>query len=451
MSDETRNVDDTGARTRAIDDRLLEVVGTLAAQGWPAVEVYAKRGRSRVLTMKTRREASKLHEEEGWAVRAGDDRRSFFQAVSGRPNPATSWPEADGHGLRLPEEQTATGWAPPPDLDAPLLGENEARGLLRGIDRALDTELPGARLLHAELSDGSSEAQLASSRGMRAVVRQRTASLYLEARGPRDHKPGSVSLIQAARGARHFHPLALARRLADRLLVATRGEAPARDRGEFLLAPPVATRLLAALVPLVVGPGATDRLAAFADRRGRIGSGLLTLIDDGRLPGGLLEAPVDGEGVPTREMVLIDAGRVRQPLLGWRQAKQTQSASGCCLRPSWRDEPTAGATHLFVPPDPESSVASMLGDVTRGYYLLDVEGAIDADLDGDRFAAPVCGFGIDAGQPTGAVSGAWLTGSITSLLHGIVALGRDLTFLPLGGMIGAPSMLIRGLELRRRP
>ena len=56
------------------------------------------------------------------------------------------------------------------------------------------------------------------------------------------------------------------------------------------------------------------------------------------ISGGIAEAPVDGEGQPTREVVLVDEGGYRQPLLAWWQsAAAPKRASGCVLRPGWRD------------------------------------------------------------------------------------------------------------------
>ena len=78
-----------------IDDALLDVMAALRAEGWPEVEVYAKRGRSRTLRIGCQREAMQLDDELGWALRAGDDRRSVALAVSGTPRADLSWPEAD--------------------------------------------------------------------------------------------------------------------------------------------------------------------------------------------------------------------------------------------------------------------------------------------------------------------------------------------------------------------
>lgn len=435
-----------------LSPEALAVLETLATEGFEDVEVYTKRGRSRTVSLVTGQQTSCEREEAGWAVRAGDARRSFFYAASGLPDPDTPWPEADGLGLRLPTPRPAPAWTPPSELDAPLIGENEAGALLAGLERALGEEIPKARLTSAVLEDGSSESHLVSNRSLRAATRQRAAALRLEAIGA-ERTAGSISLVAVERHARRFNPVALARRLADRLLIAHSGSSPARDRGAVLLAPPVAAQLLAALRGLWIGPQATAAIAPFVDRSGRAASSAFTLVDDGRLATGLLAAPVDGEGQPTREVALVEEGIFRQPLLAWWQtAREPARGVGCSLRPSWRDLPRPGPTHLFLRPDPRVTAGSLLTDTPRGYYLLDVEGGARVTADFERFALPVCGFAIDGGRPTGAVSGAWLTGSVSTLLHGIVAVARDLTFLPFGnGMVGAPTVLVKGLELRHAP
>lgn len=425
---------------------LDEILRALLKRHLTDAEVYVKRGRSRRLERTPVTETSSTSQERAWAVRAGNRRGSFFAAATGDPSPAGPWPEpVAGHALELPEPVPVPAWSPPSDFETPLTGEREGLKLLESLGRELESELPKARLLRAVLEDGSSEAELANSRGVRALTRSRIATLYLEAAGP-GRPAATASLYIAAREPRRFHPTALARRLADRLAISAAGSPPARDTGDFLLAPGVAMRILAGLLPLLVGPGPGSRLIG---ARGRFGSDRVTLIDNGRLSGGAFEAPVDGEGVPTREVVLVEEGLFRQPLLAWWQEGAAHGeTSGCTRRPGWRDLPLPGPTHLYLRPEPKTPVAALLGAVAQGYYLIDATGPGRFDLATDRFALPVCGFAVEAGRASAPVAGAWLCGGIGTFLKGIAGVGRDLTFHPLDGMIGSPTLLVTGLELR---
>lgn len=428
-----------------------EILAALPGGATELAEVYLKQGRTRRYRVGVQGAEVTLSEERGWAVRAGSDRSSFFAAGSGRPQPGGPWPEPDGAGLRLPEPSAPARWRPPADLESPLAGEREVMALFEGFEKALRERAPGARLLEGELDDGSSRAELVSSLGVRAELRRRLASLRLEVAGP-GRLPVSLRLELAAREPRRFAARELAGLAAERLDVRQGGTPVARDRGELLLAPAVAAPILAALAPLWVGPQAGAVARRLQDRGGRIGSRRLTVIDDGRLPEGLLTGPVDGEGSPTREIPLVVEGRFRQPLLTWWQAAGGRArGSGCVARPGWRDLPVPGPTHLYLRPEPGVTPAELAAAVSRGYHLIDALGPARVDLAGDRLAIPVCGVALRAGRRGKPFAGSWLYGGVGAFLQGLRAVGSDLAFLPLGGLIGAPSLLVTGLELRAAP
>lgn len=431
-----------------VSRQLGDVTTALTNAGWPEVEVYRKQGRSRRLEHSSEGRTAVFTQEEGWAVRAGDARRSFFATGTGGPEPDGPWPEADGGGLRLPASGPVAPWIPPSDLETSLMGENEGHSFLDALARCLEEELPGAILSSAVFEDGSSEVELRSSHGIEARYRNRVASLRLEATLPGE-RDSQTSLQLAERQARSFNPRGLAQSLANRLVVAARGRAAQRDRGEMLLAPEVGSHLLWGLAPFLQGRKSRARLESLRDRRGKLASAAWTLIDDGRLRGGVLEAPVDGEGVGTGKTVLMEEGVLGRPLLPWWEVSPSKSRPpGCRLRAGWRHLPQTGPTHLYLKPDPRVGVNALLSEVARGYYFIGTAGRGLFDMEEGRFSMPVFGFAVHRGQAAGPVAGAWLCGGIRALLHGVQAAGRDLSFLPLRGMVGSPSLLVTGLEVR---
>jgi len=428
--------------------RLQEIFKSLQRSGMEEVEVYLKSGRSRRFEIGLQGKAGSASVERGWAIRAGSPRSSLFVAGTGLPRADLKWPEPDGQPWCLPAALPIPPWHPPTDLDHSLVAESEAVALLTGIERALVREVPGSRLIRGQLEEGTSETSILSTGGIEVDYRSRAASLLVEVVGPWQGS-ASAALSLAERGHHAFHPAAIGKRLANRLLLTQQGEAPSRERGDLLVGSAVATRLLASLLPLLLGAEAEALARRFRDRQGRIGSDLLTIIDDGRLVGGVLAGPVDGEGLPTGPVVLIEEGKYRQPLADWRQSRnQQQPVVACTRRDSWRDVPRTSPSHLYLQPQTGVAVGDLLGSVTRGYYLLEPLGPGEFDFERDQFRLSVCGFVLRQGQATAPLSRTWLEGGISAFLRNIKAVARDLTFEPLGAMIGAPSLLVGGLGLR---
>jgi predicted Zn-dependent protease len=426
---------------------LEKVAPALRRKGLVDYEVYLKQGKSRRFEIGPQGVVASHSQESGWAIRAAGRRTSLFVAGSDCPPRDGPWPEPDGYPIQLPSPFPGDPWQEPADIATPLMVESEALDLLDACVRELEQELPGARLLRAVLEDGESSSEIANSHGVESTGRTRSATLLLEATAPggANHQ---VTEFVAERAARHFNPRPLGRRLTDRLIVRSRGSGVDRDRAPCLLAPAVAVRVLAGLLPLVVGPEATGRARARADRQGRLASNQLTIVDDPRLARGLFSSETDGEGVPTRTVTLVEGGVFRRPLVGWWQAEAYSARPpGCLRRPGWREPPQVGPSNLFIRPDRSASVRSLLTAVPRGYYFLETLPGARFDLAADRFHLPVSGFRISDGRATQPISRAVVSGRIGALLHGIQSVGRDLTFFPVGAALGAPSLLINGLAI----
>jgi len=404
------------------------------------LEIYEKHGRSRRYAIDRLGESSQLSVEEGWAARGGDAERSWFLAGSGALPGELDPPPASPAPLRLPEASGGVdARAASPELDAPLASEGEGRALLAGIARELARELPGAELLAARLDDGASESALVSSRGVDAAWRSRTATLRIAAR--RGELRVDVEIV--ARSATGLKPLGVARRIADRLAALERRDAERLGKTPLLVASPVAARLLEAFAPRLVGAAAVEAGRA-AEGGEPLAAAEVTIVDDGGRRDGLLAAPVDGEGVPTRRTVLVEAGRFVQPLLAWWESPDPARAPGCSLRPGWRDLPRRGPTQLWIEPQPRIAVADLVGEA--GAFLIAPEGLAVVDEERGLFELAVAGYRLEGGRAAAPLGPGRLRGSLATWLTGVRAVARDLGFVPGGALYGAPSLLVEGLE-----
>jgi predicted Zn-dependent protease len=424
-----------GERAATLVTRLARAVG--------AVEAFEKRGRSRCYEREGESEISSTAVEAGWAVRAGDLKRSFFAAGSGELPLDGPWPQPTPHPLWLPEPQPLPAWSAPAGLDAPLAGESEARALVDAVERELARELAGARLVAARFEEGSSQSVVVSSRGVRASVPARAATLRLEA----EHGGLRVTAETWAFEAREMKPVAVARRLADRLLALSPDARLGAPAGVCLLAAPLAARLVEALSPWLVGREASAHVTVLAGRGGRLGSRAVHLVDDGALAGGLLSAAADGEGLPCRAVSLVEAGRFVRPLVAWWECERPAEASGCARRASYRDLPRRAPTHLYLGAEQSVAVADLVADAAEGAYLIDAEGAVRMDPASGRFVVPVSGFALAGGRAVAGLGRRRLTGTLADWLRGVRAVARDRWFVAGDGMFGSPTLLAAGLEL----
>lgn len=425
------------------EDGASLVLEDILSRGWSEAEVFCKTGRSRRFDFEQENESTFSSDESGWAVRAGREGASIFFAASGKPRVESAWPEARAGSLRLPGPMPIGNWRPSKSLESSLIGELEGRNFVRSVVEKLAHEAPRSRLESAVLEDGASDVQIRNSHGIDRSYGNRLATLRLVASAT-ESGAGRCSIEAVSRCARDFRPEVLARRLAD-LLHLSRGDRESRrEESMVLLSPQVATHVLAGMIPLFVSSGNGSQRSVGLGR-GQVAASCVTVVDDGRYPRGLLEAPVDGEGVPTRARVLIEEGKAGDTISPWWQSDRPV---GCRVRPGWKDPPLTGATHLYLLPDADTSVASLLSSLRSGYYLIEATGPGVFDSSSHRFSIPCCGFEVHKGRAISPVASVRLEGDLRRFLHSVRAVARDLTFTARGAIVGSPSLLVGELDLR---
>lgn len=194
-------------------------------------------------------------------------------------------------------------------------------------------------------------------------------------------------------------------------------------------------------VPVVFEPGATASLMGIVagaasgealfkrstflteDEGKQVGSPLVTIVDDGTLPGRLGSRPFDGEGVGRRRNVLFENGAFRMFLFDSYYARRLgRRTTGSAARAG--DAITIGTGNLIWEPG-TSDPDAILADVKDGLYLTGLMGFGVNPTTGD-ISKGAHGIWIENGQLAYPVEEINVSGNLKDILRDIDAVGSDL-------------------------
>ncbi|MDY6795527.1 MAG: TldD/PmbA family protein [Actinomycetota bacterium] len=188
---------------------------------------------------------------------------------------------------------------------------------------------------------------------------------------------------------------------------------------------------------------------------GRVGdeiaSPLVTLIDDGLLPGAPGTAPFDDEGVPSRRKELVGEGVLNGYLHNTYTASRSgTSSTGNASRSTFRDRPRVGASNLFLLPG-SGDREEIMKEVGGGVLILQVVGVhAGANPVSGEISLGALGLSLEGGSPAQPLREITLAGKAVDFLKNMVLVGDDLRFLPFEGSLGAPTLAIEGVMISGR-
>lgn len=207
---------------------------------------------------------------------------------------------------------------------------------------------------------------------------------------------------------------------------------------------PTAARSLVSHLAACVGGGSVYRGASFlGDKLGEgIASPLVTVVDDGRVPGGLGSKPFDGEGLPTRRNVILDEGRLTSFLLDTYAGRKLEMASTGNAARGAGSAPAAGPTNLWIEPG-AGALDDIVADTREGLLVTWLFGHGFNPVTGD-FSRGAAGMWIENGRPTYPVEEITIAGNLLDMLEAVDAVGSDLVW---QGRVAAPSLRIARMTL----
>jgi PmbA protein len=292
---------------------------------------------------------------------------------------------------------------------------------LEAVARAFDARIVNSG--GSRVADAVVTVALANSRGFRGGYR---TSSVLRSAGPiaRDGPNKRVAHYGAA--ARSYAALesvaSIATQAARRAVEMIGARRPHTMRCPVIFERDVAAHVLGDLFSAVNAANVAVGNSFLLDRVGqRIGSELATIVDDGRLPGGLGTSPFDAEGVATRRTVVFERGVLRTFLYDSYYARRlatrsTANASGGGIGPN---------NFYLLPGD--RSLEQLIAATPRGVLVLDTIGFSTESVTG-TYSRGARGFMIESGELAYPVDEFTIAGNLASMLGAIDAVADDLRF-----------------------
>jgi PmbA protein len=340
-----------------------------------------------------------------------------------------------------------------PGLSDPSISEWETSRvaeLALTVERtALDSD---PRLVGVEVAvyaDAEEQVAIASSTGVAGEYETSTCYAYLQALAEGEGARETGLGFGLARGPRGLDPEAIGAEGAQRALEMIGAGKPASRSCPVVLDETVAASFVG-----LIGSG----LSAKAVQRGRsplagrldevVASEAFALHDDGREPAGPASAPFDGEGVPRRRTALIEGGRLRSYLYDTYTANREGAGStGSASRQSYRSLPGVSTSNLVVAPG-LASMDELLAQAGDGVFVSDVAGLHSGvnPVTG-VFSVGASGRVIRDGALAEPVREFTIAGELMAMLEAVAAAGAEARWVPFGGSVSTPPLLIAEMAI----
>ncbi len=289
--------------------------------------------------------------------------------------------------------------------------------LVRAFDPRI-TNSSGSRVV-----DSVSRVAYANSRGSHGTYRSTTVSrgtvpIALDEGIKRNGAYGT-----AARHLERLLPVeAVAARAAGRAVEQCGARKPPSMKVPVIFERDVAAAVLADLFAAVSAAAVAAGNSFLIGKAGeRIGSELVTIVDDGRLPGGLGTSPFDSEGTPTRRTAVVTAGVLQTYLYDSYYARKLGAASTGNGAGGG-----VGPNNFYLEPG-DKPLEDLIAATARGVLILETIGFSSESASGN-YSRGARGFYIENGERAYPIDGFTIAGNLVSMLGAVDMVGDDLRF-----------------------
>lgn len=312
------------------------------------------------------------------------------------------------------------------------------------IERAARAHDGISQVESAVYSDAEGSVSLVNSRGFAASFDATQAWAYASAFAGEGEDLMTGLGVGLGRDPEALDPKAIGDEAAQRALALMGARRPESRRCPVVLDAFVAASFLGFIGSMLSAEAVQRGRSLFAGREGdEVADPALALIDDGTQPDGPGSAPFDGEGSPTRRTPLIEGGRLLGFLYDARTARKANTeTTGNASRGSYRSPPSVGTTNLVIEPG-EEDLAGLVRRAGQGLYVTEVAGLHSGvNPVSGTFSVGATGRLITGGELGQPVRELTIASDLVSMLRAVQAVGSEGRWVPFGGSVKAPPLLI---------
>lgn len=164
--------------------------------------------------------------------------------------------------------------------------------------------------------------------------------------------------------------------------------------------------------------------------------------DHALLPGKLGSRPFDAEGLPTRQTMVVENGRLVSYLLDTYSGRKLGMASTGNAARSVGESPSVSPTNFFFHPGPLSP-DEIIRSVKQGLLVTELIGFGVNLVTGD-YSRGASGFWIENGELAYPVEEVTIAGNLKRMFQDVELIGNDLAF---RGQLASPTVKIREMTV----
>ena len=226
------------------------------------------------------------------------------------------------------------------------------------------------------------------------------------------------------------------------------GQPVPTQKATIVYAPFAAAGLLGALSQALTAEAMQRNRTFLQGKLGQeVASNVVTLMDNGLLPGGMASRPFDAEGNPSSATKLIDEGVLQAVLYDTYTANRDgTNSTGNASRMSHRHAPVLAATNFYLQPGKQTREEVIAG-VEQGLYVVNTMNTHSINPVSGDYSVSAQGFWIENGQLRQPINNVTIAITLDQLLKNVTAVADDLIFLPFSGAIGTPTFRVDNVTI----